>query len=211
MVQTIGIDLGSQKTMIVADDADIVLTDTGSISRPTLVSFFGKSRLVGEEAAPQVSGDYTVPMINTLLGKRFPDVESSTFNPHRKAAIKGDNQGRLYVDVNYCDETKSILITPLLGMFLAKTAARINDVYGSEMKLSFALPPNYSPSVSRAIKEACRVANIDLNRITTMDSTDCLVATYARKLQGLRGPEKANLEVNTYVVLSYPLFSFTST
>ena len=54
MVQTIGIDLGSQKCMLVADDADIVLTDTGSISRPTLVSFFGKSRLVGEEAAPQV-------------------------------------------------------------------------------------------------------------------------------------------------------------
>lgn len=54
MVQTIGIDLGSQKCMLVADDADIVLTDTGSIARPTLVSFFGKSRLVGEEAAPQV-------------------------------------------------------------------------------------------------------------------------------------------------------------
>ena len=54
MVQTVGIDLGSQKCMLVADDADIVLTDTGSISRPTLVSFFGKSRLVGEEAAPQV-------------------------------------------------------------------------------------------------------------------------------------------------------------
>lgn len=53
-VQTIGVDLGSQKCMLVADDADIVLTDTGSISRPTLVSFFGKSRLVGEEAAPQV-------------------------------------------------------------------------------------------------------------------------------------------------------------
>lgn len=54
MVLTIGVDLGSQKCMLVADDADIVLTDTGSISRPTLVSFFGKSRLVGEEAAPQV-------------------------------------------------------------------------------------------------------------------------------------------------------------
>ena len=54
MVQTVGIDLGSQKCMLVAEDADIVLTDTGSISRPTLVSFFGKSRLVGEEAAPQV-------------------------------------------------------------------------------------------------------------------------------------------------------------
>lgn len=60
MVQTIGIDLGSQKCMLVADDADIVLTDTGSIARPTLVSFFGKSRLVGEEAAPQVTIFYII-------------------------------------------------------------------------------------------------------------------------------------------------------
>jgi hypothetical protein len=29
MSKSIGIDLGSQKTMIVKDDADIVLTDTG--------------------------------------------------------------------------------------------------------------------------------------------------------------------------------------
>ena len=67
MVQTIGIDLGSQKCMLVADDADIVLTDTGSISRPTLVSFFGKSRLVGEEAAPQVDLDYSGVRIVCIL------------------------------------------------------------------------------------------------------------------------------------------------
>jgi hypothetical protein len=28
-MKVIGIDIGSQKTMMVADDADIVLTDTG--------------------------------------------------------------------------------------------------------------------------------------------------------------------------------------
>jgi molecular chaperone DnaK (HSP70) len=72
MVQTIGIDLGSQKCMLVADDADIVLTDTGSIARPTLVSFFGKSRLVGEEAAPQVmSRSYIVIMFVDSYGLHF--------------------------------------------------------------------------------------------------------------------------------------------
>ncbi len=39
MIKTVGIDLGSQKTVIVADDGALVLTDTGGISRPTLVSF----------------------------------------------------------------------------------------------------------------------------------------------------------------------------
>lgn len=38
-VRNVGIDLGSQKTMITAEDAEIILTDTGSVSRPTLISF----------------------------------------------------------------------------------------------------------------------------------------------------------------------------
>ena len=41
----------------------------------------------------------------------------------------------------------------------------------------------------------CLIAGIDLKKVSTMDSSDCLVATYARKLQGLRAPEKASLEV----------------
>ena len=34
----IGIDVGSQKTMMIAEDAEIILTDTGSVSFPTLFS-----------------------------------------------------------------------------------------------------------------------------------------------------------------------------
>ena len=34
-----------------------------------------------------------------------------------------------------------------------------------------------------------------------MDSSDCLVATYARKLQGLRAPEKASLEGKTVILI----------
>lgn len=87
----IGIDVGSQKTMMIAEDAEIILTDTGSVSFPTLFSFSetkysslkilknssnynlifvlvvycNRLRLFGEEAAAQVS-ESTVPMINIL-------------------------------------------------------------------------------------------------------------------------------------------------
>ena len=36
--QCIGIDVGSQKTIMIAEDAEIILTDTGSVSFPTLFS-----------------------------------------------------------------------------------------------------------------------------------------------------------------------------
>ena len=35
----VGVDVGSQKTIMIAEDAEIILTDTGSVSRPTLISF----------------------------------------------------------------------------------------------------------------------------------------------------------------------------
>ena len=44
---------------------------------------------------------------------------------------------------------------------------------------------------------ACLIAGVDLNKVSTMDAADCLVATYARKLHGLRAPEKASLEVTS--------------
>lgn len=191
----IGIDLGSQKTVVVADNGDLVLTPTGGINSATLVAFFGRTRLVGEDAAPQISGDATVPLLNALLGKSIAVVEASGFNKHRKVAIRSDDAGRLICDVNYCDEVKTFSTTALLGMFLAKTNARINEVYpASDVQLTFALPPAYSPSVARAVREGCTIAGIDLSKVTVVDASDGLVAAYNRKLQALRGPEKANLD-----------------
>jgi hypothetical protein len=35
----VGIDVGSQKTMMIAEDAEIILTDTGSVAFPTIFSY----------------------------------------------------------------------------------------------------------------------------------------------------------------------------
>jgi hypothetical protein len=37
--RSVGIDIGSQKTIIVSDDGERILTSTGSMTRPTLVLF----------------------------------------------------------------------------------------------------------------------------------------------------------------------------
>lgn len=38
-MRSVGIDLGSQKTIVVADDGERILTSTGGMTRPTLVLF----------------------------------------------------------------------------------------------------------------------------------------------------------------------------
>ena len=65
-MKVVGIDIGSTKTMVVADDAEIILTSTGSISTPTLMCFFGRTRLLGEEALPQILNENTIPYLNIL-------------------------------------------------------------------------------------------------------------------------------------------------
>lgn len=180
--------------MLVADDADIVHTDTGSISRPTLVSFSGRSRLMGEEAAPQISSESTLTMFNQLLGRVSSDVDASTA-PHRRMKLSDNTSGQLASDIYYCGNQESFTITSLVGMFLAKQAKRVTDVYGPETKYAFAVPPtnNGDTSCARSIKEACHIAGIEADRVTFVDSTNSLVATYGRKLQALRGPEKEAL------------------
>ena len=166
-------------------------------------------------------------MMNCLFGRNLSEVQSSAFTVHRKAPITSDEEGRLQANVTYNDKKSSLHVTSLLGMFLAKTVSRINDVYGSDVNLSFAVPPDCNPSVSRAIREGkyllhtrvieqqheiipfcafycnlryifagCVIAGVDLKKVYTIDASDCLVATYSRKLQGLRAPEKASLEVS---------------
>jgi hypothetical protein len=92
-------------------------------------------------------------MINLLFGKTISQVQSSAYTAHRKAPITSDSEGRLTADVVYNDEKSSIHITSLLGMFLAKTVSRIHDVYGPNVNLSFAVPPDCNSSVPRAIRE----------------------------------------------------------
>ena len=99
-------------------------------------------------------------MINNLLGKSLKEVQSSSFTAHRKSLITADSMGRLSANITYVEESSTTHITSLLGMFLAKTVSRITDVYGPNVNLSFAVPPDCNTSVPRAIREGMRTITI---------------------------------------------------
>ena len=87
MATVVGIDIGSQKTMIVGDDGEIVRTDTGSIAWYTLIAFLGRCRLIGEEALPQITGDNTIAMINSFIGKSFDDIKTMEIAHHLRCKL----------------------------------------------------------------------------------------------------------------------------
>ena len=214
-----GIDLGSQKTMVVNQEADILLTDTGnypptslehsnlimsfplgSVTRPTLIAFLGRNRLLGEEAIPQKLSENAIASFNLVLGKSFAEIQKSALFPHRKSKFSEDN-GRVLVTVSYNGAEHQFSVPALVGMFLAKLAERVTEVHGSNFKLAFAVPPTATPQYHRALLDSCEIAHLDAAKIALYSSSDCLVATYARKINGLRPPERVALEGKCVVLI----------
>ena len=185
-IKTIGIDMGSSKCMLVADDAEIILTSTGSISRPTMVSFFGKSRLMGEEAAPQVMSENTLSCLNLLVGTSLRDLQDKAFFKHLRTKFTEDDRGRVSAIVSYCDKEEPFSTTAVLAVFISHLYKRIINVSGEDIRLSFCLPPEYPTSLHRAFIDACAVANIPPNQVSIANEDDALAACYMRKISGIR-------------------------
>eukprot|EP01036_Dinobryon_divergens_P034893 gene34893-45152_t len=160
----VGIDVGSQKTMMIAEDAEIILTDTGSVAFPTIFSYTEtKLRLFGEEAAAQLS-ESTVSMINllaTMTEDKISEFLQKDVLSHSKTLIKSVTH----------DSSKRLALT-----FDDQTATK------------------------QCYINACLIAGIAKNAINVVDSSDCLVATYSRKLAGLIPVVQSKL-VNQPVVL----------
>ena len=67
MATILGIRIGSQKTVVIANDAEILLTESGGVSHPSLISLDSKLRLFGEEASPYFSNNSTYTGLNQIL------------------------------------------------------------------------------------------------------------------------------------------------
>ncbi len=196
MATVVGIDIGSQKTMIVGDDGEIVRTDTGSISWSTLIAFLGRSRLIGEEALPQITGDNTIAMINSFIGRSFDDIKTMEIARHLRCKLSQTESKIASFNFLYNDEIKSFDTTSLLAMFITILVNRIHEIGLNDSKITFTLPPNTSYPIKYGIIQACDISGIDLSRVYTIESHECLVKTYGRKISAIRDPEKQGFEVS---------------
>lgn len=196
-MKSIGIDFGSQKTTIVSDDGSLVLTDTGSISRPTLVSFYDKTRLVGEEAQPHAMSENTLPYLNAMIGKNIQEIRDMSFYSYSKLNLTENDQGIICTDFDYCGNKETFPLQAVLAIFLAKQIERIQNVYPNEtFRLTFALSHRSYPRIERALLDACSIAGFDTSLVACKDVADCLATTYSKKLSGLKIPEKSFLSVS---------------
>lgn len=206
MVLIVGIDFGSQKTVAVADDGEIVRTDTGSIAVPTLVSFVEQSRYIGDEAASFPTGNGRIALLNLACGDNpaqllAPTVSHGAFFEHCPSVFEVVEAGgaAVYTDIPYCQSSISAPAVSLLAILIGAQVRRVDEVYGPGKKIAFVLPHSAGPVMAKNFIIASAIAGLSKDRIELVGAVEALAASYCRKISGLRPADKQALQGKTVV------------
>ena len=208
MVLTVGVDFGSQKTVVVADDGEIVRTDTGSIAVPTLVSFVEQSRYVGDEAASFPTANGRIALLNLACSDSpaqllTPAAPHEAFFEHCPAVFEVDatTGAAVYSSIPYCQSTISASAVSLLAVLIGKQVQRVEEVYGPDKKIAFVLPHGAGTVMARNIVTACAIAGLPKERVELVGAVEALSAAYCRKIGALRPADKLALQGKNIVLV----------
>eukprot|EP01039_Chlorochromonas_danica_P006163 gene6163-6791_t len=142
LVQYIGLDFGGQKTIVVAEDAEIIRTTTGSVARPSLLSFSNGRRVFGDEASAQITAEYTLPLLSMMIGRTLEEVRAQPWYSQLRVPVQADSEGRLFLTINHdieleqqqsetettvVDESNRFYVTSLVAMYLAQIVNQIQS------------------------------------------------------------------------------------
>lgn len=213
----LGVRLGTTKSVAIASDGELLLTASGGVTWPTMLSFDNKLRLFGEEALPYVSNANTYIALNHLLPGASAPEKDIAFS-HRSYTF-----GRTGERIEIQQGDDMVSATSLVGMFVNKLKDRALTVYNDvekhkELHFAFAVAPTasvlgcvdhladvhaHTSPAGVALMDACYIAGINSanhlaipdTRVTAhaYDAIHCMVAAYARRLNGLRPTEKTEL------------------
>ena len=188
-----GLDIGSSKFISLSNEGEALVSETGSITRPSLISFYDRSRQIGDEAAAYIGGENTINRILSLIGMNsLQEIQQTDYYRHMRVKLHDEN-GAVYALVTYNGQEESISLPALLAILLGKVAKRIFDVAGSDTRIALVLPVNSTPLVIKSIQDACFIAGLESSRVDLHHPEDCLVAAYNRKLSALKPAEQVLL------------------
>ena len=187
----IGCDLATCMSMVAVwknGAVDIIASDTGNRSVPSVVSF-GEERLVGEAAKSMgaTNPKNTVFDAKRLIGRTFDDpaVQKDMRTWPFKVVDDGKNRPQVEVEIN--GDMKRMYPEELSAMVLGKLKAMAEAYLGEEVKDAVVTVPAYFNDAQRqATKDAGRIAGLNVMRLLAEPTAACIAYGLNEKGKGER-------------------------
>ena len=171
MTKAIGIDLGTTYSAVGIwqnGKVEIIANDQGNRTMPSYVSFNETERLIGEPAKNQSSLNSTNTIFDAkrLIGRKIGDPSIQQDIKYWPFKVKGDDNGKPMIDVEFKGENKSFHPEEISSMILVKLKEIAEGYLGSEVKDAvITVPAYFNDSQRQATKDAGTIAGLNILRI----------------------------------------------
>jgi len=182
----LGFDLGNSKSVVARSTAgaqvgkaDLVINEMSNRATPTLVSFHGSERSVGEKAQGQlgVNPQNTINNLMLLLGKTMEEMEAAP-DEHMRYSLTADENGFAVAEVTYKGAGLKLLPEQMIAMLLAQLVkhAQAGQLEVPVAHAALCVPPAYSSQQVARLYAAGKIAG--LASMSVIPSSDAAISCY---------------------------------
>jgi heat shock protein 1/8 len=167
----IGIDLGTCYSCVGIwknDHVDIIASESGSRTVPSMVAFTDTERLIGDAARGVAAGNPTNTLYETkrLMGRAFSDPQVQKDLAHFPFKVVDDGKDRPQMEVETKDGVKRFYAEEVAAMVLTKMKQIAEAYVGEPVKNAVITVPAYFNDAQRqATKDAGAIAGLNVLRI----------------------------------------------
>lgn len=188
----IGIDLGTTYSCVGVwqnDRVEIIASDTGARTVPSMVAFTESERLIGDAAksAAAVVPKSTVFDAKRMIGREFRDPLLQSDLKHFPYEVIADAKGRPQIQVETKDGLKQFYPEEISAMVLQKMKSIAESYLGVAVKDAVVTVPAYFNDAQRqATKDAGRIAGLNVIRIINEPTAAAIAYGLDKKDKGER-------------------------
>ena len=186
----IGIDLGTTYSCVGVwqnDRVEIIASDTGNRTVPSMVSFTDSERLIGD-AAKSMAATYpnsTVFDAKRMIGREFNDTNLQKDAKHFPFGVIDDGKGRPQILVETKEGQKKFYPEEVSAMVLQKMKAIAESYLGCSVKDAVVTVPAYFNDTQRqATKDAGVIAGLNIVRIINEPTAAAIAYGLDKKTAG---------------------------
>jgi heat shock protein 1/8 len=188
----IGIDLGTTYSCVGVwqnDRVEIIASESGARTVPSMVSFTESERLIGDSAqsAAAQNPSSTVFDAKRMIGREFTDPLLQSDMKHFPYDVINDGRGRPQIVVDTKDGQKKFYPEEISAMVLGKMKNIAENYLGETVKDAVVTVPAYFNDAQRqATRDAGTIAGLNVLRIINEPTAAALAYGLDKKVAGER-------------------------